>query len=438
MSGFIKQKLISIVGAIHLRIFGHEMSPLMQKFLGNLSISFFGGVIYSLLSFVFFVLAGRFLGPVDYGKYALYTALFSFLAIFLSFGLETSIVRLAAKADEEKKKRILSTFIIFFFCNSVFWSLIFIVFSKYIVIFFELPVLFIVFAILFSMTNSLGIALENYLKLLNQFVFINVIRIFQGCFLLFSLVLLYFSFNGRFSLAWFIALNIAASVFVLATFFFRSRNYFTFVFDGKILKELFLFSSSIFLGVISGYLIQNGTNVLIGKFIGARELGFYNAYYTLSVLAAGQLLTFFSAVYFPAIAQAENKLIIAKKIEKIFPMLGIVWFVLTALIMLIGLKLFGRAYIIDYRIVALFSFYALFNLYGSLFGFITISGGNRDIVRNLFLAWFLFVMLYFISLFILGSLGLLTLYGVVIAYAIIFFINALLNKYFCNKYLSNL
>jgi len=85
-----------------------------------------------------------------------------------------------------------------------------------------------------------------------------------------------------------------------------------------------------------------------------------------------------------------------------------------------------------------FSAYSLFNLYGSLFGFIVISGGKQEIVRNLFIAWFFVVALYFVFLITMGMIGSLTLYTVVAAYATIFFVNAILNKYFCNKYLSNL
>jgi len=434
----IKQKLFLAVEIVHLRIFGHEMGEEMRKFLGNLGISFFGGTISSLLLLAVSVLAGRFLGPADYGKYALYVALYSFLTIFLSFGLETTIVRLAANADKERRRRILSTYAIFFFANSIFWSFVFLVFSDLISKFFGLPTVFIVFALLFSMTNALAVTIENYLKLLNQFIFVNVVRVFQGIFLLFSIIALYFLFEGVFSLGWFVALNVFALILVLIVFLFETRSYFTLVFDKGILKELLSFSSVIFLGVISGYLIQNGTSILIDKFIGSRELGFYSAYYTLSALATGQFIVLFSAVYFPAVAQAGDKSVIARKIDRIFPALGIGWFILSALVIFFGMKLYGREYSIDYMIVLFFSAYSLFNLYGSLFGFIVISGGKQEIVRNLFIAWFFVVALYFVFLITMGMIGSLTLYMVVAAYATIFFVNAILNKYFCNKYLSRL
>ncbi|PJA87236.1 MAG: hypothetical protein CO141_00415, partial [Candidatus Moranbacteria bacterium CG_4_9_14_3_um_filter_42_9] len=217
----IKQKLFLVVEIVHLRIFGHEMGEEMRKFIGNLGISFFGGTISSVLLFSVSVLAGRFLGPAEYGKYALYVALYSFLTIFLSFGLETTIVRLAANADKERRRRILSTYAIFFFANSIFWSFVFLVFSDLISKFFGLPTVFIVFALLFSMTNALAVTIENYLKLLNQFIFVNVVRVFQGIFLLFSIIALYFLFEGFFSLGWFVALNVFALILVLIVFLFE-------------------------------------------------------------------------------------------------------------------------------------------------------------------------------------------------------------------------
>jgi len=51
MVSYIKNKSISIAEVLHLRIFGHEMSEEMRKFIGNLGISFFGGAISSVLLF---------------------------------------------------------------------------------------------------------------------------------------------------------------------------------------------------------------------------------------------------------------------------------------------------------------------------------------------------------------------------------------------------
>lgn len=433
-----KQKLSRITEIVHLRIFGHEMGEEMRKFLGNLGISFFGGTIYSLLLFSVSVFAGRFLGPVDYGKYAIFTALFSFLMIFLSFGLETSIVRLAAGADKDRKKKIVSTFFVFFILNTIFWTCALWFFRHQLASFFELPIGFIFFALFFSIAASLGAAMENFLRVLDQFIFANVVRVFQGSFLLISVLLAYFVFRDFFSLETYIILNIIALFLSLMAFLFRVRNYLSPIFEREILREFFLLSSIFFLGLVAGYLLQNGTAILVGKFIGQRELGIYNAYYTLSVLATSQIIALFSSVYFPAVARATDKKVVVEKIRKIIFPLGLMWFIFNFFFMLLGIKLYGSAYPVDMIIISIFSLYAFFNLYGSLFGFITISGGKKSIIRSLYLSWLIAVIFYFMLLLAIGFLGFFTLYVAVAAYATIFLVNALLNGYFCNKYLSSL
>lgn len=434
----LQEKALVLARKIHFRIFGCEIGDEMQKFLGNLGVSFFGGTIYSLLLFSVSVFAGRLLGPVDYGKYAIFTVLFSFLMIFLSFGLETSIVRLASGADRDRKKKIISTFFIFFILNTVFWTLVVWIFRYQLTSFFELPIRFIFFALFFSIAASLGTAMENFLRVLDQFVFANVVRVFQGAFLLISILLVYFASRGFFSLEIYIVLNIVALFFSLAAFLFRVRHYLSPIFEREILKEFFLLSSIFFLGLVAGYLLQNGTVILVGKFIGQRELGIYSAYYTLSILATSQIITLFSSVYFPAVARATDKKAIVEKIRRVIFPLGLLWFVFNFLFMLFGIKLYGSAYPVDIVIILVFSLYAFFNLYGSLFGFITISGGEKSAIRNLYLFWLIAVIFYFALLLVIGFLGFFTLYVAVVAYATIFLVNALLNRHFCNKYLLSL
>lgn len=434
----IKQHLIRFTNIFHKIIFGHEMSGEMRKFLRNLGISFFGGTISSLIFFLVSVSAGRILGPYDYGRYAVFVALFSFIAIFISFGLETSIIRFSAGVDEEKKKSVLSILVIFFTANGIFWSLAVYLLKENIAGFFGIPAVLVFPAVVFSITNSIGTVFENFLKVLDQFQFVNIVRISQSVILLSSISLFYFFIESRFSLNIYILLNLLGLLFVLAVFLLRIKSYFKLSFDGKILKELFLFSSILFWGVISGFLIQNGTIMIIGRFIGSRDLGIYSAYYTLAALMTGQFILFFSSAYFPAVAQSGNKAAIAKKIEKIICLLGPIWIVFLIFAMLLGLALYGKDYPVNYLFIFLFAIYSFFNIYGSLFGFITISGGNRTIIRNLYLWWLFFAVMYFLFLLSMGILGLLTVYAVLFAYVAVFFINAVINRRYCNNYISSL
>jgi O-antigen/teichoic acid export membrane protein len=432
----IKKGLFKIAEFLHRKIFGHEMGDEMRGFLGNLSISFFAGSVSSLILFLVSVFAGRFLGPVDYGKYALYVALFSFFAIFLSFGLETTVVRLAAKTNNKGKKIILSTFLIFFFVNSVFWSLVFFLFSDYIAGFFGVPKSFIFFAAFFSITNSLGVTFENFLKLLDQFVFTGVLRIVQSFLLLILVIASHFLFEELFSLKCFIIFYLVTSIAALITLLFKIRVYFVFVFDKNVLKKLLFFSSFLFLSVISGYLIQSGTNILVDKFIGSRQLGFYNAYYVLSMAVTGQFIVFFISAYFPALAKSKNKKSIIRKIDRMVPMIAIPWIISGSLVMFFGIKLYGSSYLLDFRVIFLFSLYSLFYLCGVLYGYIVISHAKSKMVRNMYLIWFLVVCMYFIGLFIVSLFISITIQIVLLMQVIVFGINVFLNRYYCYKIIA--
>ena len=107
----MKNKLILLIEYIHLRIFKHPMSPEMRSFCGNLSWSFFTGIFVMPLLLVITTLAGRFMGPVEYGKYSLLLVVNQFLVVFIFFGLDTTSVKNIAKAKSfaDKKKIIAAT-----------------------------------------------------------------------------------------------------------------------------------------------------------------------------------------------------------------------------------------------------------------------------------------------------------------------------------------
>jgi len=65
----LKSRAISFTEVLHRRIFGHEMSDVMRKFLSNLSWSFFGGVASSVIMALVTILAGKNLGAVSFGEF---------------------------------------------------------------------------------------------------------------------------------------------------------------------------------------------------------------------------------------------------------------------------------------------------------------------------------------------------------------------------------
>src|SRR5437660_481355 len=91
-------------------IFREEMSEAVKLFFKNISYITLGTIISALLSFIFNILAGRILGPVEYGKFALVSSIALFLYIPMLPGLNTALVKyVSEKNDFHKQSKIIST-----------------------------------------------------------------------------------------------------------------------------------------------------------------------------------------------------------------------------------------------------------------------------------------------------------------------------------------
>ncbi len=98
----IKKRILKIAEIIHLKIFDHEMGIKMKRFLTNLSWSFFGGFIATGMMFALNMVAGRILGPEEYGKYSSAVVLTGVLATIFVLNLDISSIRYLA--DRKYKK----------------------------------------------------------------------------------------------------------------------------------------------------------------------------------------------------------------------------------------------------------------------------------------------------------------------------------------------
>ncbi len=417
---------------VHYKLFGHRMSEAMKKFVQNLGISIIGGFIASGLSFMASVLLGRMLGPVEYGSYALLVAFTSFLTMFISIGLETAIVRYNRKNVEQEKKKLFSTIFLFFVFNSFIWLIVVIILQKYLAMAFSLSPTLILLGAVWTIINILSIIFENGLKSLGSFKLVSVARVSQNfCVLL--LMILFFYIKNFLSLRIYIVLAIISLLVALLFFFKKIGKYILHGFDREVFAEVFKFSLLSLFGVVAGYLIQNGDSLLINHFLGKKELGIYNAYYTLSMIVTGQIVVFFVSAYFPSLIAQKNKRIIVEKIDKLSKVITIPWIMLNFVTIFLGIKLFGAQYPFDIKLASFFSLYSLFFLYGQMYGYITIAGKNNDVIKRMYLVWLLVVLMHFAMLIGLSFFVKLNVYWILAFYVITYGLNAVLNKYYCRK-----
>ena len=79
------------------------------------------------------------------------------------------------------------------------------------------------------------------------------------------------------------------------------------IFDGRAAMELGRYGIYLIGHGSINYWLRNGDNLLIGKFLGARDLGIYSRAYSLMLLPINNISGVVGQVMFPALAQLENE-----------------------------------------------------------------------------------------------------------------------------------
>src|SRR4030042_6754111 len=94
----------------HQRIFKQPMGKNMYSFIKSFGLVSLGSSIATCFLFVTNMVAGRWLGPDEYGKYSMVIYLGNFFIIPMVMGINTSIIKhLASTQKEETQNKIISS-----------------------------------------------------------------------------------------------------------------------------------------------------------------------------------------------------------------------------------------------------------------------------------------------------------------------------------------
>ncbi|MFT3682724.1 MAG: lipopolysaccharide biosynthesis protein [Ferruginibacter sp.] len=107
-----------------------------------------------------------------------------------------------------------------------------------------------------------------------------------------------------------------------------SKIPFCFALDLKGMSALFKYSSFNFLFNLVNYFSRNLDNLLIGKFLGSAQIGFYEKAYTLMMLPLDNLMTVITPVLHPVLSSgsqnnAKNSTEVHLKLSKLMAMIGV-------------------------------------------------------------------------------------------------------------------
>jgi len=350
----MKNYLICLVENIHLKIFKHPIGSEMRGFLGNLSWSFLGGGLAAAVIMAINIIAGRLMGPVDYGRYNLVVVICNYLFIPIFFGLDLASVMAIArgKNDKEKGQYISSSLVFITISTFVVLGLVLLFqnsFSKL----FSTDNLLIKFSTLFALCMVFKMATDGYIRGISEFKLQFWGRIIESLGIIVVFVILFLLFKKNVYSSYVLTL-VFGSILVTTFYLSKIKSYLGAFSYPKLIEQL-AYGKLFLLATTLGTIFVSMDKIIINKYIGPHELGLYGAYYTASFTLVTQMAQMFNNVFFPTIAKNLNKVIFAKIEKLVYISFVPILVIITSFVFLI-IKLYGSKYQVQFDYVLIFGF----------------------------------------------------------------------------------
>lgn len=285
------------------------MITLKQKTISGVVWNTIGKISNQILHFILSVILMRLLQPSDYGLLAMAMVLIGFAGIFSEFGFSSALIQRQNITESHK--------------SSIFWlniligttlTLVFFVFAPHLSKFYNNQQLtkviqYLSFTFLIS---SLGIVPSTILQKEMNYAAINKIDV--SVVLLSGAISVFLAFSG-----WGVMALVAQYLFFqlikLPLIFYASKWKPKFILSIQSIKDLFSYSVYLTGFNFINYWARKSDDLLIGKFMGAENLGIYSRAYNLMLLPIGQVISLVSNVMFPALSSIQNE---KERIKRIF------------------------------------------------------------------------------------------------------------------------
>lgn len=390
---------------------------------------FWGGIsnfVQQVIGMAFGIAIARILSPDDYGLVAMLAIFTAMANAVMDSGFTTALIN--RKTIEHRDY------------NAVFWFNVFAAIGMYVILFFTTPLIArfynqpvlvhlsrIVF-LSFILASS-GIAHNAYLLkkiMAKQRGIIDMAAVFCS-----GAVGLILALNGF--AFWGLAVQQLSQIMiavVLRWYFSPWRP--TFEFDWAPLKEMFGFGVKIFIGVIVGMLSANIFSVILGRYYGKTETGYYsqgNKWASLgnSVLS-GMITGVVQSVLVEASDNIHRQVNVFHKLVRFgafvtFPaMFGLLFVGKEFVLLTIGEKWLGSVIFLQ-----LFCIWGSFGFLESIYVYLLISKGKSDVY-----VWVITAMCFFqiLSALLMRPLGIIPM---ITAYIVIRLMCFFPNHYFTNK-----
>jgi len=305
------------------------------------AISKYAGIIISLI--VSAILA-RLLSPNEFGVVAVATVIITFFAIFTDLGISPAIIQ-----NKELTKKDLSNIFSFTIVGGILLSVLFFLSSWLIGKYYKSETLIIIcqllsINLLFSALNIVPNALLYKDKMFRYIAVRSLVVQFIGGVLS---VIAALAHAGLYAL---IINPIFSSICIFIISYIKKPQHICFTPGLESIKKIRSFSSYQFLFNVINYLSRNLDKLLIGRYMGMGELGYYEKSYRLMMLPLQNITHVISPVMHPVFSEMQDDLSkLATSYERIIRILAYIGFPLSVLLYFtsteITLILFGDQWI---------------------------------------------------------------------------------------------
>lgn len=374
----MKQFIYNTTLKVYEFIFKIKASDDVKRFIKNLSYVALGFGFASFVGFIFQVLAGRILGPAEYGEFALIQSIAMFFYTPMILGMPETVTKYASeKEDLDRQRKIVSSSVIIILVLSLVSLVVILILFPFLPWVFsvsrEIIFLSVTFAILFAAFAFLSSVLQGLHKM-------KWLAISQAGYDFLVLILFFIMIQKKpvsFMAAF---LPSAISYAVMALLIAISlRKYFIFLFDkfwGHKIIKYGVYSS---VAAVSSAFYFNVDKLLINKYMPIADVGIYRAYYTAFIILTMFFFTVFNAVFFPMASKHTNKENIFKKVNKLVPFAVLFGLPLIVICGYIILRFYGHSYSFDLKLAILFAIAALVVFFTSVYNWLMASVGRRGI-----------------------------------------------------------
>ncbi len=341
----IKNIIRKIIIWIYEKIFGEKITQNILFFLKNLRYTILGYSFAAFCVLVFEILAGRILGPNEYGKYVLVGIVGSFLYLFMTWGVSTAAIKYASSEDYITQKLIISNAYFVIVGLVLFWGLFFLIFSSQISGFFSIPLALFRLSIVFGLFFSLYTLSVDSLRSLHKIKNLSFFRASYGALILIIFAVFFLINNVSFKTAVLIICFFYFIIFLAVLI--NLKDYFYFTIDKYWINRLLEYGLYAAIGSSLFTFFPMLGQLFVNKYLTVKDVGIYNAYYLSSINIVFFLNNIFMAVFFPTISKYKNKEPILKKIKKITPFLITLGIPCLLVCQWIVLNIYGPQYPIE-------------------------------------------------------------------------------------------